>query len=521
MTSGEWRVRKIFTHHSPLVTVFMKQLEGFYISFSTTFDETANRQLQALCQTLVDHLLLGVTELYPAYTNLYIEYDAKQVSRQNVEAWVKQYQQQSLQDISGKTVTIPVRYDGEDLAWIAMQTGLSILEIIALHSEPSYHVYAVGFTPGFPLMGKLNDALYLPRRKTPRKKVPAHSVAMAVSQTAVYPQSTPGGWHLLGTSLKTIYDPNREEPFLLNPGDSVKFEPSDGPTPSEVKPLELLPIEPKHPVLQVEKPGLLDLVVDAGRFMVSRFGMAKSGAMDEVSARLANSLVGNKEGTALLELTLKGPVFTALQDVVLGFAGYAMEPFVNKNPIEPFSSFLLKKGEVLSFKPSSIGVRAYLSVAGGIESQTFLGSASIDLKGCIGRALKAGDILGANKRVKTRASYIARPYDFGNFPIRLFPGPQFTPEALESLTRGSFRISSADRMGIRLEGPKIPSHELISEATPMGAIQITTQGDPIILLNDRGRIGGYAKPAIIDPRDWSRLAQARPGQKLHFVLSKG
>ena len=89
------------------------------------------------------------------------------------------------------------------------------------------------------------------------------------------------------------------------------------------------------------------------------------------------------------------------------------------------------------------------------------------------------------------------------------------------MTRASFRVTSADRMGIRLKGPKIPSHDLISEATPMGAVQITTQGDPIILLNDRGRIGGYAKPALVDSRDWPRLAQVRPGQKLHFVLTKG
>ena len=191
----------------------MKQLQGFYIPFSETLDEAANRQLQALCNVLLDNLLQGVTEIYPAYTNLYIEYDAKQVSRDKVEAWIKIYQQQG-KEISGQTITLPVHYDGEDLDWISGQTGLSIPEIIALHSKPHYHVYAVGFTPGFPLMGKLPEALVLARRKTPRKKLPAHSVAMAVSQTAVYPQSTPGGWHLLGTSLKTIYDPDLRAAFF-------------------------------------------------------------------------------------------------------------------------------------------------------------------------------------------------------------------------------------------------------------------------------------------------------------------
>ena len=504
----------------------MKQLEGFYIQFSQTLDEAANRSLQGLCNVLLENLLLGVTELYPAYTNLYIEYDAKQVARQHVETWVKKYQQQGLQEISGRIITLPVRYDGEDLDWISQQTGLSIPEVIGLHSESSYHVYAVGFTPGFPLMGKLDDTLYLPRRKTPRKKVPAHSVAIAVSQTAVYPQSTPGGWHLLGTSLKTIYDPNREEPFLLAPGDKVRFEPSDGPTPPDSKALELLPKEPKHPVLSVENPGLLDIVVDSGRFMASRFGMARTGAMDEYSARLANALVGNKEGAVLLELTLKGPVFRALQDVVLGFAGYGMLPLinknsVNKNPVQAFSSLALKKGDTLSFQSLSQGLRAYLAFPGGLESDLFLESASTDSKGCVGRALQTGDILGCHTLLKTRlaysVSYRALPQDIN---IRILPGPQATPEALQALTSAHFSIYSLDRMGIRLEGPKIPGGELISEATPMGAIQVTTEGQPIILLNDRGRIGGYAKPAMVDPRDLPLVAQLRPGQKVRFYQPK-
>jgi KipI family sensor histidine kinase inhibitor len=496
------------------------RLEGFYIQFSEKLDEVANRKLQSLCNVLLDHLLPGVTELYPGYRNLYIEYDAKQVSKTEVETWVQQLQEHDYPETVGKTVSLPVRYDGEDLPFVSEQTGLSISEIIRLHSEPTYHVYAVGFTPGFPLMGKLNDVLYLPRRKTPRKKVPAHSVAMAVSQTAVYPQSTPGGWHLLGTSLKTIYDPHRENPFLLSPGDAVKFEMSDGPTPDEVKPLELLPSHPRHPVLRVEEPGLLDMVVDRGRFMVSRFGLARSGPMDAYSAHLANALVGNKNDLPLLELSLKGPVFTALRDVLLGFAGYGMQPIVANQALEGCSSFLLKKGQVLRFKPTSTGARAYLAIAGGIESKVFLGSSSTDLYGCIGRVLKAGDIIGASQPSQARARYALSPYAWSDLPIRLLLGPQANAEALARLTQGSFRIGSADRMGVRLEGPRVPGGELISEATPMGAIQITTEGQPIILLNDRGRIGGYAKPVIVDPRDLPRITQMRLGQKLRFCLSK-
>jgi KipI family sensor histidine kinase inhibitor len=499
----------------------MKELYGFYIQFSETLNEVANAELQSLCATLLNNLLTGVTDLYPGYINLYIEYDTKQVKREAVESWVKKHAQNVQSKTSGKQVTIPVRYDGEDLAWVAEQTQLTPVEVIRLHSQKTYHVYAVGFTPGFPLMGKIDDALYLSRRKTPRKKVPAHSVAMAVSQTAVYPLSTPGGWHLLGTALETVYDPHREKPFLLEPGDTVKFEPSNGPTPKDIKALELLPKDSQYPVLRVEEPGLLDVVVDAGRFMAARYGMARTGAIDERSARLANALLGNPAGTALLEMTLKGPVFTVLQDTVLGFTGFGMQPLIDNTAIESFQSFALKKGQRLSFKSVKNGSRGYLALLGGIESEAFMGSCSTDLVGCIGRALHSGDVLGSNSMQKTRPSYgVAYRALPNDIVIRILPGPQASPEALTALTSSEFRVSSQDRMGLRLEGPKVPGGELISEATPMGAVQVTTEGKAIVLLNDRGCIGGYAKPALIDPRDLSVVAQLRPGQKLRFYQPK-
>ena len=100
--------------------------------------------------------------------------------------------------------------------------------------------------------------------------------------------------------------------------------------------------------------------------------------------------------------------------------------------------------------------------------------------------------------------------------IRLQPGPQATLEALTALGSGEFTVTSPDRMGVQLEGPQVPGGELVSEATPMGGVQVTTSGNPILLLNDRGRIGGYAKPAVVDPRDLPLVAQLRPGTKVNF-----
>lgn len=497
----------------------MTRLEGLYVGFAKEINVEASIRLHALCNKLLQNLVIGVTDLYPGYVNLYIEFDAAVVNRSSVRAWIKKHLENLEIITSGREVIVPTRYDGEDLAWVAEQTNLSIEQVIEKHSQRTYRVYMVGFAPGQPLMGTLDDALYLPRRSTPRKKVHANAVAIAVSQTTIYSLPTPGGWHLLGTALEPAYNPHREEPFLFAPGDSVSFVPSEGDAPKEIEPLELLPTELHLPVFRVEEPGLLDLVLDEGRFYSARFGLARSGWLDERSAKLANAVVGNKANESLLELTLKGPVLTALRDVVVGFAGFGMKCLLDGEEIPVDTSVSVRKGQRLSFKASSSGVRAYLSVAGGFEVKSFMGSCSVDVGGRIGRALRVGDVLGVARVSKARPGFSVRvPALPKRIRVRLLAGPQATREAIEALCKGEFTVTSLDRMGVRLEGPQVSGGELISEATPMGAVQITTQGNPIILLNDRGGIGGYAKPAVVHPGDLWLLAQLRPGQKLSFIV---
>lgn len=120
--------------------------------------------------------------------------------------------------------TIPVRYNGPDLHAVANQTGLSTAEVIRQHCEPEYLVYLLGFVPGFAYLGDLHPSLVLPRRASPRTRVPAGSVAIAGSQTAVYPLTTPGGWHLLGSTPLALFDPLRKPAALLRAGDRVRFE---------------------------------------------------------------------------------------------------------------------------------------------------------------------------------------------------------------------------------------------------------------------------------------------------------
>jgi KipI family sensor histidine kinase inhibitor len=498
------------------------RLEGFYVRFADQLDIQANQKLQALSQRLLRNSLPGVTDIFPAYVNLYVEFDANRITREAVKNWVRSNLTDLNMDLeidanTGREVKVRVRYDGEDLEWIAAQTGLSVQEVISTHSSPSYWVFAVGFVPGQPFLGVLPEILRLPRRSTPRKRVEAHTVAMAIAQTGIYVLPTPGGWHLLGTALEATYDPQREKPFLLEPGDRVKFVPSDGPTPPEPAALEMLPREPTHPVFRVDRPGVLDLIVDAGRFMGGRYGMARSGPMDARSARLGNAVVGNPDDAPLLELTLTGPKLTVLNDAVLGLAGFGMAALVNNQAIPNLESFAVHAGDQLFFKPNGTGARSYLAVAGGFESRAFMGSRSSDLTGRIGSALKKDDVLGATRISKPRVGYSVQGFQLPKqTTIRLQPGPQASLEALTALGSGEFTVTSPDRMGVQLEGPKIPGGELISEATPMGGVQVTPSGNPILLLNDRGRIGGYSKPAVIDPRDLHLVAQLRPNAKVRF-----
>lgn len=123
-------------------------------------------------------------------------------------------------------VVVPVRYDGPDLADVAVAVGVDVDEVVRLHATARYQVAFCGFAPGFGYLTGLPEALHLPRRTTPRTVVPAGSVAIAAGYAAVYPGASPGGWHLLGRTDLVLFDPDREPPALLTPGTVVRFEPA-------------------------------------------------------------------------------------------------------------------------------------------------------------------------------------------------------------------------------------------------------------------------------------------------------
>ena len=485
-----------------------------------------NAQVHALTARLLKRPHRGVTDLIPGYANLYVEYDASQTSEGAVRRWLKPHLRVSADAPSrSRRVEIAVVYDGEDLHDIAAKAGLTVADVVQLHSGRAYHVYAQGFTPGFPFMADVDERIRLPRRDRPRDQVPVHSVAITGRQAGIYPLPSPGGWNLLGRTLERVYDPHREPPFLVAPGDEVRFVSAEGPIPTAPEVLELLPrgVDLPLPVLEVIEPGLLDLLVDRGRLFAGRFGLARSGPLDARSAACANSLLANRAGAPSVEINLKGGRYRALGDVKAAFAGYGLEPLRNNEPLPGFTVFALRSGDELAFRQTAGGCRGYLALAGGIVSKSFLGSASVDVRGRIGRPLAAGDVLGVTESRSARDGYGYRPRVPLADPavVRIIPGPQIDAEALHQLSSATFEVRSADRMGIRLSGPRVPGGEVLSEAAPIGAIQVPAGGEPIILLNDRGTLGGYKKPALVLPSDLPKLGQIRSGQGIRFKPAWG
>lgn len=169
-----------------------------------------------------------VLDLVPGMTSLLIHYDLLRCDQQSLAACLTPLLEQwmALQTAvpaQARVHELPVCYDGEDLLAVAQACRLKVDEVIRLHAAGEYCVGAIGFAPGFAYLGELDERLVLPRRATPRIRVPAGSLAIAERQTAVYPQASPGGWHLLGRCPLRLFDPLRSPPTPLAVGDRVRF----------------------------------------------------------------------------------------------------------------------------------------------------------------------------------------------------------------------------------------------------------------------------------------------------------
>ena len=201
------------------------------VEFGDRVDRALSDDVLRLDASLRSSGVPGVVETVPTFRSLMVHYDPLTTTRANLEQEITSLLDRRPDPRSAVTLwRVPVCYEGEfapDLVEVARLAGLTPSEVIGLHSGGRYHVYMLGFLPGFPYMGDLPDRLALPRRADPRVRVPAGSVSIATNLTAIYPYESPGGWHLIGATPIRLFDPARARPALLAPGDMVQFEPID------------------------------------------------------------------------------------------------------------------------------------------------------------------------------------------------------------------------------------------------------------------------------------------------------
>lgn len=202
---------------------------SFLVELGDTISPEVNRRVQQLMLQLQQAPLSGVLEIAPGYRSLLVVYDPLAIASGELKKRIAEAAAQ--QDIAGlpqpKLLTVPVFYGGNygpDLEGVAGHLGISTDEVVRLHTETIYRVYMIGFTPGYPYMGELPAALAVPRRSTPRTRVPKGSVGIAQRQTGIYPVESPGGWQIIGWTPIELFDPSRQLPSLLEMGDRVKFE---------------------------------------------------------------------------------------------------------------------------------------------------------------------------------------------------------------------------------------------------------------------------------------------------------
>jgi antagonist of KipI len=279
---------------------------------------------------------------------------------------------------------------------------------------------------------------------------------------------------------------------------------------------------------EVIHPGIHTTIQDLGRRGFMKYGTPASGAADCFSSRVANWLVGNPAGAAVLEITLFRLELLAGNDLVIAITGGDLSPAVNGNPLRMWQAALIRKGERVLFRARRQGLRAYLAVEGGFQGPLFLGSRSVFVRGLMGDSLRAGDILEIeNPKEEPLVLRSLSPEMVPSFPasdpLRVILGPQedrFTRRGIDTFLSSEYRVSSqSDRMGYRLEGPKIEhlkGADIISEPIARGAIQVPGDGLPILLLWDAQVSGGYTKIANLISADLDRLAQVMPGESLHF-----
>lgn len=499
----------------------------------------------ALHADLKSRPLDGIEEMIPAAQTLMLRFDPARLSSKTLAETLPQRDYATQSTPAESWVEIPMRYDGEDLTEVANLTGLSVDEIIRRHEQSEFTVGFCGFAPGFAYLVGGDPTLHVARRPTPRTQVPAGAVALGGVYCGVYPQASPGGWQIIGTTTMTMWDPHRNPPAILTPGTRVRFHNlasgrAASPLPASViaRPAadgELRGAETAY--LEVVTTPLPVLVQDLGRTGHASIGVTASGAMDRGSLVAANRAVGNSPNLPALEITFGSLSFDCSAETMVALSGAPVAIAVQRKSGERVDGAMdqpipVQAGDRIKLGYPPRGVRTYLAVRGGFNVPDVLGSASRDTLSALGPSpLTKGSIIAIGHKIPQRKTPLIERTMVEPLPaadelieLEVTLGPRadwFSEASIAAFIAHTWRVTpQSSRVGLRLRGETaLQRHratELPSEGMCRGAIQVPHDGQPVLLLADHPVTGGYPVIAVVAEHHLDLAGQLPPGAQIRF-----
>ncbi len=491
--------------------------------------------------TLLDAILAagieGVREVIPGARTVMVRFDPWLTNVAGLCEKITALDLSTRSSRGGELFEIPVTYDGEDLGDVAEMLGCTIEEVIQRHTEATYTVAFTGFAPGFAYMTSDDLRFDVPRRKSPRVKIPAGSVAIAGKFGGIYPSDSPGGWQLLGKTPLAMWDTTRERAALLAPGDRVRFRDiANGaviPVSLRKPPVNKVPLQKAGlRVTRADRPALFQ---DLGRPGLASQGVSESGALDRTSMIEANRCLGNPRDAAVIEVLFGGFAIKADRPVTVAATG-APCPLTIRSAAGGESSanfaspIALDAGDELVLGIPPEGMMSYLALRGGFDVKPVLGSAATDTLAKVGPApIGSGDILVAAERrslavLQTHAAQRRLPRAGEVVTLDIVLGPRtdwFTEQGVATLTSQEWDVTpQSSRVGMRLDGTvaieRSDNAELPSEGTALGAIQVPHSGQPVLFLADHPLTGGYPVIGVVASHHLDLAGQIPIGARIRF-----
>jgi KipI family sensor histidine kinase inhibitor len=555
-----------------------------------TFHTASRRHLLVECEDLTATMALhrsleaaglpGVVELVPAARTVLISFDPRRTGAEALEEAIRGLERTDSSTGEAREVTIDVRYDGEDLAEVAELLSVSPAEVIARHQAATWQVAFAGFAPGFGYLAGDDELFDVPRRSSPRTRVPIGAVALAGEFTGVYPRSSPGGWQLIGRTEARLWDLDRQPPALFVPGTIVRFveaeresvdlgagagadDASASASSAAVEARSSEAVEAGSSAaaetdssaaagdaenapgnatsaaghaVEVVRPGLQLLIEDLGRPGFNSMGVSGAGAADRTALRRGNRLVGNAESAAGLESFGGGAVLRVIGDgvaAVTGAAGSFTVTGADGTIHRPRlgEAFAIADGDELELGGTDQGARRYLALRGGIDVDTALGSASTDTLAGLGpAALDRGSRLSlhdprtaphlVDPHPRSECA-LPRPGQTVTMTVTLGPREDwFTSAGIETLLSQEWTVThESDRVGLRLSGQVALERARTGELPSEGAVTGALQVPPNgqpVLFGPDHPLTG-GYPIIASVDDVDFAAQLPPGVRLRFT----